>query len=154
MGATDSGHDDDGLLDDLRAAVDAGRSVPASYTEAARAAFTWRSIDAELALLSYDSSMAEPVGVRGVGSTRVLVFGNDDLTVHLEVRARGVTGQLDPPRAGRVSLEDPSRGAICRSTVEADGFFVLECQTAGPVRLRIDGDPPTAAPTLTEWLTL
>jgi hypothetical protein len=148
MGRTDSGRAADDLIDDLRAAVRSGRSVPASYAEAARAAFTWRSIEAELALLSYDSSISGPVVARGAAPPRVLVFGSADLTVHLEVRDRIVRGQLDPPRAGRVSLEEASRGVVSASAVEEDGFFVLACPGAGPVRLRLVGDLPT----VTEWL--
>jgi hypothetical protein len=149
MGRSDSGHDDDGLLDDLSDAVRSRGSVPASYAEAARAAYTWRTIDAELAMLAYDSSVSEPVRVRGTGSPRVLVFGSGDLTVHLEVRDGGLTGQLDPPRPGRVGLEEAARGVVCRATVEDDGFFTLDCPTSGPVRLRLAENPLT----VTEWLT-
>ena len=45
--------DDDELLGELHRAFE---PVPASFIEAGKMAFTWRSIDAELAALTYDSS--------------------------------------------------------------------------------------------------
>ena len=62
--------DEDELLGELRLALG---PVPASFIDAGKMAFTWRSIDAELAALTYDSSRdlvgaaesrAEPAALR------------------------------------------------------------------------------------------
>ena len=52
--------DDDHLLAALGEAVRAARAVPPEFTAAGQAAFTWRTIDAELAALTFDSAAAEP----------------------------------------------------------------------------------------------
>jgi hypothetical protein len=151
MSPTHWGHSDDDLFDELRDAVRARRSVPTAYVEAARAAYTWRSIDAELAslTLTYDSAASEPEPVRGAdtGPPRVLVFESGDLSVHLEVLPHVVTGQLMPPRAGRISLE-ASHGVVCRAEVEDDGFFVMARPADVPVRLALVADDSM----VTDWL--
>ena len=47
--------DDEQLLAALRQAIDARRAVPPGFVQAAKDAFTWHDIDAELASLTYDS---------------------------------------------------------------------------------------------------
>ena len=56
---TDHHHDrSEDLLDALRAALTTTDAVPDEVVAAAKDSFTWRTIDAELAELSYDSLMA------------------------------------------------------------------------------------------------
>lgn len=47
--------DDDELLSALRAALREERDVPGHFVDAGKAVFTWHSIDAELAAITYDS---------------------------------------------------------------------------------------------------
>lgn len=151
MSTTHPGDPDDGLFEELRAAMQASSTVPPSYAEAARTAFAWRSIDAELALLalSDDSSVSEPAPVRGTdtGSPRILIFSGAELAVQLEILPHLITGQLIPPRAGQVSLET-AQGAVSRAEVDDDGFFVLPRPATGPARLALAG--PRAS--VTDWV--
>lgn len=58
--------DDDRLVAELAAAL-APPDVPAGVVEAAKAVYTWRTLDAQLAALAYDSAKSGEslIGVRG-----------------------------------------------------------------------------------------
>jgi len=47
-------NDDEKLIEALREAFASADDVPAAFVEAGKAAFAWRTIDAELAALTYD----------------------------------------------------------------------------------------------------
>ncbi len=53
-----SGLDDETLFTALRQAIRSRQAVPPEFVAAAKNAFTWHDIDAELAQLTYDSSQA------------------------------------------------------------------------------------------------
>ena len=98
------------LLAAMRAAGTALDPVPDLVIEAAKAAWTWRTIDAELAELTYDSwtDDKELAGVRGAvaaPSSRLLSFEARDLAVELEIVVEGdrrrLVGQIVPPSPGR-----------------------------------------------------
>ena len=59
-----SWHDDDHLFASLKEALREAEETPPRFVEMGKAAYAWHNIDAELADLTYDSSMAEaqPVG--------------------------------------------------------------------------------------------
>src|SRR5262249_43330425 len=102
---------DEALLAELRAIARVVSPVPVDVVDAARAAYTWRTIDAELAELTFDSE-AEPWGgvlVRGAAPTsRLLTFDAPDLTVGVEVSVLGdprrLVGQLVPPGPGSLEV--------------------------------------------------
>src|SRR5262245_16021611 len=83
---TDHHHDrSEDLLDALRDALRLTDAVPAEVVSAAKESFTWRTIDAELAALSYDSVLTgELAGTRGQLDTRTLSFEFGPLTVEVE----------------------------------------------------------------------
>jgi hypothetical protein len=120
--------------------------VPQLLDDAARDAFAWRTVDAELAELLRDSAEAaseEEAGllVRGRHGPRQLSFESLQLGLELEVtetgpRERRLAGQLLPPAGATVTVERPGED---RLTVEADdlGRFVLDGLRAGLVRLHI-----------------
>jgi len=120
--------------------------VPQLLEDAARDAFAWRTVDAELAELLRDSAEAaseEEAGmlVRGRHGPRQLSFESPQLGIELEVtetgpRERRLAGQLLPPAGASVTVERPGEDAL---TVQADdlGRFVLEGLRAGVVRLHI-----------------
>ena len=54
---------DEQLLDGLRRAASQFDPPPPAVIEAARSSFTWRTIDAELAALVFDSGVDQPVTV-------------------------------------------------------------------------------------------
>ena len=83
--------------------------VPQLLDEAARAAFTWRTVDAELAELMRDSAEAEDEAgllVRSAGGPRQLSFESPHLGIEIEVTATG-------PRERRLS-----EGGACRAEAE------------------------------------
>ncbi len=129
--------DDEALLADLRAALDAA-AVPEHLTLAASAAYTWRTIDEELAFatLVFDSALqdeAEGALVRGAGP-RTLLFDGDQLSVEIEVTDDSLVGQLIPPQPGRVTLVDAG-GTVDEAAADEVGCFVLHRSGTGPVRL-------------------
>lgn len=126
----------------LRAVVGHVDPVPPLADEAARAAFGWRTIDADLAELLRDSAdEAVEAGVRGPGAARQLSFQSPALGIELEVvatgpRERRIEGQLLPPAAATVQLERPGEEAVSVTTDEL-GRFVLDGLRAGAVRLHV-----------------
>lgn len=116
--------------DDLFAAVkDLSRSrVPQGAADAAMELFTWRTVDAELAVLIADSVQDMAAGVRGTGEARTLTFAAQNVQVVVEIAEsagrRQMLGQLVPGGPARVSVR---QGEVIH-TVEADhlGRFVIE----------------------------
>jgi hypothetical protein len=128
--------EDQRLLQDLRAAVRwAGGPTP-RMRAAAAAAYSWRTVDAELAALTQDSLTDEPSLVRGgAAGPRTLVFEGASTTVELEQTEEGLVGQLDPPTGGGVTLEGPS-GELGHAEADELGCFRFDPAPHGVVRLR------------------
>ena len=80
--------DDEGLMEELARAVAQTEAVPDHRREAARAAFTWRTIDEELLALTHDSLEMADAAVRGALDVRTLGFEADGLSLELEVDGR------------------------------------------------------------------
>ena len=140
---------DDDLLGELRAAVrGAGTPTPA-MAEAARAAFSWRTVDAELAALVSDSLVDEPAGVRGASAgPRDLVFEGRELSVELARDEDCLVGQLVPAGPGQVSLLGPD-GEVDRTVADEFGRFRFERSVSGPTRLRC---ATASGVVVTEWV--
>ena len=132
----------------------AGPAVPPEFIAAGQALYTWRSIDAELAELSYDSaqdSLARAGQRAGDPSVRTLTFSSDHLTIELEADSEAILGQLVPPQAGLVEIQSgPGKGT--ETSVDAMGFFTIQPAPGGPFRLRCQGSDGVVV--LTEWLRL
>jgi hypothetical protein len=148
-------HDtDESLLAELRAAVDEAASVPQAVVEAARGAFAWRDVDAELErlVLAFDSLREEDGAlVRDAGdlALRTLVFDGDQLSLEVELGDE-VEGQLIPPQPGRIELVD-ARGVVAEAVADSMGCFRLPRPDRGPVRLRCRTAELSAT---TEWVPL
>jgi len=144
------------LLADLR---DAGRleAVPAEAMAAAKTAIVWRTIDGELAALTYDSSLDDlaTAGVRSAEPSRLLTFEAPGLVVEVESLDAGarrrLVGQLVPAQAGRVEV----RHGDGTTEVEADdlGRFTVDDVPPGPVSLRCVGATATVA-VVTDWVVV
>ena len=128
---------DEMLLDALRDALSTpSEEVPPEFVEAAKAAFTWRNIDEELLLISYDSVLDDTLfaRARSTATARQLVFDAAGVSLQVEVSAAGITGQLMPP-SGSVTLVTPD-GDAETAAVDELGTFVMGTAPRGPVKFR------------------
>ena len=142
--------DDDLLAGELGSLLRRSNPMPASILAAARGAFAWRTVDAELAVLRTDSLLEATVGVRG-GADRQLTFESDSVSVEVDVLdgGRRIVGQVVPPQPGAVDLEGPH----AKSAAQADAYgqFALDVWN-GPARLRFSGADGRSV--VTDWVTL
>ena len=118
---------DDELLAELASVLSTVAGPPPEFVDAAKGLFTWRTIDAELAALAYDSIETGTAGVRAAGQPRILTFEADDLTVEVEVDetpgARRLIGQLTPPGPADLELRTPDQTVV--GDADDLGRFVL-----------------------------
>ncbi|WP_350275431.1 hypothetical protein [Kribbella sp. HUAS MG21] len=146
-------HDDEKLIKALREALSAAGEVPAAFVEAGKAAFSWRTIDAELAALTYDSAL-DPLDALAIRSEsavlRSLTFASDGWTVEVELTPGAVLGQLDPPEVGTVTARGDG-GELATADIDELGFFVLGPPPAVPYRLVCTTQSGTTI--LTGWIT-
>ncbi len=132
---------DDQILAMLRRALEAADPVPETARRAARAAFTWRSIDAELAELVYDSAEEDVAGVRGTETARQVAFRAPGVEVEVMVTHSGgrrIVGQLVPPQSARIELQTPDGNQI--TGTDTLGRFSFDDVPSGPARLVVRGD--------------
>lgn len=148
------------LFEELRAIAARADAVPPNVVDAAKGAFAWRTIDADLAELAYDSLLEqEGVLVRSTATAqaqaRFLTFETAEATVEIEVATVGsrreLIGQLVPGSSATVEIRHA--GGVL--TVDADelGRFRGEVEP-GPmsVRCRIEAD---GRPVIeTDWVTV
>jgi hypothetical protein len=144
--------DDERLLADLGKAVRAAQEVPDRCLRAAKGAFTWRTIDTELAELSYDSVTRPTLaGVRAEAATvRALTFTTRGITIDVEITADALQGNVAPPCAGDIEMHLPD-GTRHTASVDADGWFIFTLVPAGTFRLYLhcqDGTTMVSAWTL------
>jgi hypothetical protein len=151
---------DEQLVAALGEALRAEDPVPPELLAAAKATWTWRTIDADLAELVADSALEGaavrgPAGAATATGPRILTFAVGALTLVVEVAEqrdrRRLLGQIVPPRRADVEL-DHAAGTV---TVAADelGRFRVEDFPTGPVRLslRFPDDPGRV---VTSWVTV
>src|SRR3954471_7513130 len=118
-----SSTDDEGLMKELGQALKQA-SVPDHRREAARAAFTWRTIDEELLALTHDSLEMADATVRGVLDVRTLGFESDGLSLEIEVDGDRVIGQVLDTDVDEVVVESVGEGSQT-SRVDGSGVFSL-----------------------------
>jgi hypothetical protein len=141
--------DDESLLADLRAALGGAAPAGEQQLEAARAAFTWRTVDAELAALTYDSLLDDRVLVRGaVTAPRSLVFEAADLSVELEITHDRILGQLVPPGPGDVVVQTETAD-LAQVPADDAGCFTVPGVPGARVRLRCT---TASATVVTDWV--
>ena len=143
---------DEQLLAKLGAALEAADPLPESVIEAAKATFTWRTIDAELASLVFDSAAGELAGVRSSEATRQMTFRTPGVEIELIVvseTSRRLVGQLVPPQTAEVMLHHESDTRTAQS--DSLGRFTFHDVPTGSVRLtcKLAGDD--GAVVQTEW---
>ena len=144
---------DNELLELVGRALRAAEPVPEHAITGALAAWTWRTIDAELAELVFDSA-TELTGVRSEDTARQVTFQAPGVEIEVMVideAARRIVGQLIPGAEMTVELHGGDRVL----TTESDhlGRFGFDEVLAGPVRLTILGAAGEAV-VHTEWMLL
>lgn len=149
-----TGQSQDRLMSILRRGIEESDPVPTDVTEFAKAALSWRTIDAELAEIAYDSSEEEtPAGVRGTATARMLSFEAGSWTIDIEYTPGSgrLIGQVDPAREATVELH--LAGAIVTGQTDDLGRFDFEGVLPGPVSLvfRTAGNLEVVK---TEWTVL
>jgi hypothetical protein len=144
--------DDDALQELLTIALRQGDPVPRHVIAAARGAWTWRTIDQELADLVFDSA-TELTGVRDREGARQLTFRAPGLEIEVMVAdpaSRRLVGQLVPAQATTVRLE----GTDDARDQESDRFgrFTFDNAPSGPVRFTVS--TTEGATVTTDWILL
>ena len=142
---------DDALQALLGRALQTAEPVPDRVLAGARAAWTWRTIDEELAELVFDSA-AELTGVRSEDTARQLTFRSPGIEIEVMVVddvSRRVVGQLIPPGdfAVRLAVGDD----LLEVSTDRLGRFTFETVAPGPVRISIV-DPAGTPIVSTEWV--
>jgi hypothetical protein len=141
---------DEELLAALREALREERDVPPQFLESARAVFTWHSIDAELAALTYDSLSAAGTRTQHA-AIRELTFVTSELTISVQVTERSLHGQVVPPQRGRleVHVRDGSPHVL---DLDEHGWFAVSPVPRTAFRLLFSTD--SGARALTDWFTV
>jgi hypothetical protein len=148
------GWDDEELFAALRQAISTRRAVPPEFVDAAKSAFAWHNIDAELAQLTYDSTRSSDLAASTraeTASIRALTFTSPRLTIELEVSANSLLGQLVPAEAGTVEVQTQAGQQTVLATDEI-GCFTIHPIPPGPFRLRCRAAPDIDV--LTGWIPL
>lgn len=149
----DDNESDDDLAARLGRILAQRDPVPQKVIHAAKASGVWRTVDAELALLLYDSVLdEESAGVRGRGS-RLLTFTSAQITVDLEITggSRAIVGQVDTEGPASVEI-CYAEGAVPVDT-DPSGHFSHGAGRAGPMSVRVT-DNRTGAVVRTEWVVI
>ena len=145
---------DEELIARLKAGLEQTDPVPGDITEFAKAALSWRNVDAELAEIAFDSTEEEALsGVRSSATARMISFEAGRWTIDIEYDEprSHLMGQVDPVTQVQVEI----RYAGGASTTDSDelGRFDFEDIPRGPMSLtiRIPGDLEVIR---TEWTVL
>ncbi|WP_405147563.1 hypothetical protein OG589_08090 [Sphaerisporangium sp. NBC_01403] len=155
MNGFDDGGDeaDMGLEEALRHAAALFDPVPSDLVQTAVEAYTLRTMDAELAALTFDS-LAEPAPVRGGGGDepRLVTFHALGVTIDVEVTVMGaigrVLGQVIPAQPAEIEVRGRRPGTV---TADGMGRFVCDRVPSGPFSLRCR---LASAVVVTEWITI
>ena len=154
---------DEMILASLRMAAAVREPVPASVLQAARDAFAWRLIDAELAELVADSAFEMVhAGTRGGWEPRLVTFevpGGTALELEATCQGAGIrlVGQVVPARPGTAEVQHP--GGSIAVDVDEVGRFAAHGIWPGPMRVKLrlvtpDPGGPSGLEIVTASLTL
>lgn len=146
-------NDDEGMIAALRQALRVDPTVPRGVRETGYAAYAWRDIDADLAALTYDSTLEDAL-LSGARSTqqaplRAMTFASASMTIEIEVSPTVLMGQTVPPHAGSIHVV-PRDGGRIPVEVDAGGCFTVSPIPGLPFRLQLTGETTVT----TAWITL
>lgn len=148
---------DEDLLRELHTALRTEQAVPGALVDAGKGVWAWRSVDAELAALTYDSAleaMAEQlVATRSEAATlRSLTYASQSLTIELEVTRAALLGQVQPAQAAQVEVVARD-GAVTRVDVDEVGWFTVRPTPRSPFRIACTTDDGSIK-VVTPWIEL
>src|SRR3954451_15961333 len=97
------------LLSGIQAPLRAEQEVPGALVDAGKGGWAWRTVDAELAALTYHSAleaMVEQLAPTSfeAATLRSLTYASQSLTIELEVTRNALLGQVQPAQAGQVEV--------------------------------------------------
>lgn len=144
---------DEEIFEMLGSGLSQSDPAPTTISEFARALFTWRDVDAELAEMTYDSvDESLPSGVRSTATARMVSFHVEGWTIDLEYDpiAAHVVGRVSPDSRFKVELH--MGGARIASESDASGRFAFEEVQGGPVSLVFRFDDGSVIKT--SWIVL
>jgi hypothetical protein len=130
---------DEEVLAELAEALRAEQEVPHALIHSGKAVWTWRTVDAELAALTYDSAVQmahEELGmVRSEAATlRSLTYASTHLTIDLEVTRDALLGQVQPAEVVRAEVVSRG-GAVVPVEVDEVGWFTVRPVPRSPFRI-------------------
>lgn len=145
-------NDDERLIAELRDALLTSRQIPAEFVAAGKAAFAWRTLDAELAAMTDDANAAEALaGTRAeLAGVRALSFHADQISIELEVTSDAVLGQLVPPQNCEIEIQSQDGGKQ-QITADETGWFTIRPRPKTTFRLQLR---TTGSDVITEWVML
>jgi hypothetical protein len=136
------------LLAELRDAMRAADEVPPRFLAAGRAAFAWRTVDADLADLTHDSTALAGTRTETAG-VRSMTFVAPTLTIEVEILPDGLAGQLVPAQPGRIEIQHPD-GRPRSVSADAVGWFMVAPPPSGLFRIKVTLADGTSA--VTPWV--
>jgi hypothetical protein len=149
--------DDDELIGELGRAAELADPVPPHLVDAGIAAYTFRTIDADLAALVFDSAQAESEQlVRSERPARLLSFESTDLTIELEIIPQGdaihLVGQILPPAVVQVDVRQLD--LVSTGSTDGLGRFSLVLPGSGPFQLSLPYAGAKGGATVTDWISV
>lgn len=143
--------EDERLLTELKDALHAAQHPQTEMIIAnAQDAFSYATLEEELAHLVYDSALEDTLtgSVRAAETNRMVIFECQALSMELEIRGREIIGQVGPPGPATVIVETAD-GAMTEVRTDDLGCFVARAgNNAGPLRFRVSRPGSSA---ITEW---
>jgi hypothetical protein len=140
---------DDELMEQLRRIANEVDAAPDLVAESARAAFSTRRLDDELAELLHDSQVTASAAVRGRPGPRLLSYESGE--VSLELQVEDVRGQLvlrgiTIGTVGDAEVETTTTGPHA-AAIDDKGWFRVEGLPVEPLRVRVQAANGTAVTT-------
>lgn len=124
-------------------------SADDSMMRAAKAAFTWRTVDQELERLTIASETSADAVLRTWREARLVEFRGESLSLELEIDDQSIIGQVYPTGSGLITFI-PATGSDIDASIDDLGCFTINRAVNGPFRLRC---VTTDGSVVTEWMT-
>ena len=146
--------DDEQLFAAVEDALREAREVPRHFIETGEAAFAWRTVDAELAAMTYDSAadlqLIAATRAAERAALRELTFSTRQLKIHLQVMDKALHGQIVPPQQCEIEVRTAD-GPPSLIRTDDDGWFTVRPIPIGSFRLHCRTATSTA---ITDWLAV